>query len=129
MLAQFWMDTGISAEYTLCSSAIRTRQTLAVLQDLCSLGNSTFSDDLYLADHTCIHKKISMMDDSISSILVVGHNNGLSDLVSRLVERSVVLATCEYAQLTFEATNWSEIFWGTGQQKLGFSPRVVKLDP
>jgi phosphohistidine phosphatase len=73
----------IEPNIILCSSAMRTRQTLAEIQDLWPEASIQFIDELYLAEKEEILKLICALNSS-EEILVVGHNEGLSDLVMNL---------------------------------------------
>jgi len=63
-------------EKVLCSSSKRTKQTF----DYCSDGfnfpieNAEYLDDLYFGDTDKIIRLIQNINESISSILIVGHN-------------------------------------------------------
>lgn len=73
----------------LCSSAIRTRQTLDAIQEIlhpsCEIH---YLDSLYHAAAATIIEEISLVDDKHKGILVVGHNPGISHLANDVLKIS-----------------------------------------
>jgi phosphohistidine phosphatase len=51
----------------------------------------------------CIEKQ----DDGVQNILLIGHNNGLSDFVSYLVGDAIYLPTSGYVELELPIESWS----------------------
>ncbi|MEW6474707.1 MAG: histidine phosphatase family protein [Actinomycetota bacterium] len=69
----------------LCSTARRARDTLEPLRD--RLPPSTdvrLEDDLYGADAPDLLARLRQVPDDIPSVMIVGHNPGLEDLVRGL---------------------------------------------
>ena len=76
-LKNFLKEHPIDPKIILCSSAMRTRQTLAELQCLWPSASILFLDELYLASKQEILSEICALQTS-DEMLVVGHNEGLS---------------------------------------------------
>mgnify|MGYP002701274983 CR=1 FL=1 len=74
----------LSVDKVFCSSSERTKQTF----DMCSDGlgysitNATYLDRLYLAGVDEIISLIKELSESTSSILIIGHNPAMIDLVN-----------------------------------------------
>jgi phosphohistidine phosphatase len=69
----------------LCSSAVRTRETLGMLRD--ALGGdipARIDDTLYMASAADLLRQVHHLDDGLASAMLVGHNPGLQDLALRL---------------------------------------------
>jgi phosphohistidine phosphatase len=69
----------------LCSSAVRTRQTLEAI--LPSLGDDPlveFEDELYGAWSDALLERIHEVPAKAASVLLIGHNPGISDLALTL---------------------------------------------
>lgn len=92
-LKQFLDQHPIQPKHILCSSAMRTRQTLAKLKDFWPLARIQFLDELYLASKQEILSEICALQSS-DEILVVGHNEGLSELAIYLTDKALWLKTC-----------------------------------
>ena len=99
-LKQYLTVQAISPKYILCSTAKRTRQTLAELQALWPNAQILFKDELYLASKQEILSVICALDTP-EEILVVGHNEGLSELAIYLSDQAIWLKTCGLVSLEF----------------------------
>ncbi|MCG8589744.1 MAG: histidine phosphatase family protein [Proteobacteria bacterium] len=97
----------------LCSTALRARQTwgalAAVLDDS---GDVHFEASLYLASPTQIANGIGGVADGAGSVLVVGHNPGLAQVVRSLVHPEDPRLALGYppgflAVLAFEQEDWA----------------------
>ncbi len=70
----------------LCSTALRTRQTLAALVKRLGTPTPPISLDrgLYLASETTLLDHLQSVADEISTVLLIGHNDGIGDLAVAL---------------------------------------------
>jgi phosphohistidine phosphatase len=76
---------GVIPQSILCSSALRTRQTLQEIAPFLPFAGAThYSDGLYSADAQGYLKEIMAHADS-GSMMVVGHNPSTEELASLLV--------------------------------------------
>jgi phosphohistidine phosphatase len=70
----------------LCSTAMRTRQTLAPL--LKRLGGPAppiaLEDGLYLAPEDVLLARLRAVADDVSTVLLIGHNDGIGELAAAL---------------------------------------------
>jgi len=78
-------DSTLPVDRVWCSSAIRTRQTLEDL-GLDDAVEIDFSDALYDAGSDTIRAAIGELDDSVRSVLVVGHAPGIPATAHALAE-------------------------------------------
>ncbi len=90
----------IAPKHILCSTAMRTRQTLVELQALCPAASVQYIDELYLASKHTILDAICALK-SPDDILVIGHNEGLSELTIYLSDQAVWHKTCGLVSLEF----------------------------
>ena len=81
-LAKYISDNKICFDLTLCSTSDRTKETLTIIKDrsIDSFREINYLDELYNASKDKIHEVISRRTNQ--SILVVGHNPGISKLIS-----------------------------------------------
>lgn len=112
-LKQFFETHPIAPKHILCSSAMRTRQTLAELQDFWPLAQIQFIDELYLASKQEILSAICALQTS-DEILVVGHNEGLSELAMTLARPRHLLKTCGFVSIAFPFETSAYISADTG---------------
>jgi phosphohistidine phosphatase len=74
-------------DLALCSSALRTRQTLAlILPRLGGRPQIQYEDALYLADARELLARLRRLPRDRAGVLLVGHNPGLHDLAVALAE-------------------------------------------
>ncbi len=84
-----WMEAhGLVPDLALCSSALRTRQTLAlILPRLGGRPQIQYEDALYLADaRELLADALRRLPRDRAGVLLVGHNPGLHDLAVALAE-------------------------------------------
>lgn len=101
----------------LCSSAIRTRETLAGL----GLMNTTvnYSDDLYHAEADVMFQVLKRA--SSDTVLMIGHNPGICDFAQMLMEdapdhiRFHDYPTCATLVARFDIADWMALQWRSGQ--------------
>jgi len=72
-------------DLALCSSAIRARETLRLFeQHLPPSCKTSFDDSLYLAEARVLMAALRVVNDDFDSVLLVGHEPGLSDVATLL---------------------------------------------
>ena len=125
----------------LCSSAVRTRETLDVLLPyFITRAQIAFARGLYLADWGALLKQVQAMPADCESLLLVGHNPGLERLAialalhpSGIAERSRAeklaqkFPTAALAVLDADGPGWSA--FKPGSARLIDVVRPRDLDP
>lgn len=102
-------------QHVLCSNALRTRQT----HELLGLDVPVaYSERLYLASAGELLAAIHALPESCDSVLIIGHNPGLHELVALLTHHAaddayteqlrVSFPTCALATLSFN-NEWAHI--------------------
>jgi phosphohistidine phosphatase len=105
-------------DLVLCSSALRTRETLdLVVAEFSPRPRSMIEDELYLASRERLMDRLRRIDEADVNVLLIGHNPGLHELAVGLAEKSSpnfdALAsgkfpTAAYASFQVPA-RWSEL--------------------
>ncbi len=95
----------------MCSNARRTRQTLDGIKPV--LPNSAqilYDDSLYNASVDCLWHKIQTISPLHKSIMILGHNPGVAQLVNA-VDTSITRAfpTCSVAVCDSSVEKWHEV--------------------
>lgn len=132
-----WMSKhGLVPDVVLCSGAVRTRATLALVLSAMD-GTSpqiTFEEGLYLADPQDIVELVRKVPASASVVLVVGHNPGLHMLalslagggsrkaLSALAEK---MPTCGVAVLEHEGVDWAALAYGSCRLSSFVTPKQL----
>ena len=97
----------------LCSSAVRTRQTLEEITALFPGVPVTFIDELYLASSGEMLQIITRAESN-EDLLLIGHNEGISDLASELSAAFILLKTCGLVSLEFTFESSASVSKETG---------------
>jgi phosphohistidine phosphatase len=82
-MASHLSASGVQPRLVLCSSALRARQTLGLV--LASLGNRgalaiEIDPELYTFDAGVLLERLRSVPDSVTSLLLVGHNPAVQEL-------------------------------------------------
>lgn len=102
----------ISIDLVLHSAALRTTKTAHVVADELSIKEDIIipNHELYNATLDEIISVLREQDDSFNTILLVGHNPGLSELCSKLsVNKFFNLETAEFKIIDLNHSSWNSI--------------------
>jgi len=102
-----------SIDQLICSGAVRTLETAEIMNHYLAIRRIESDDDLYLAKHDQILRKICE-SGSGKNLLYVGHNNGISDLASYLSGKAVNLSTGHLVEIHFNLDDWNLITKASG---------------
>lgn len=113
-LSHYIQANPITPDYIICSDATRTKQTLQpVKQALSADIPIQFSSRLYLASGNELLRFIHEIPEQYHTILLVGHNPGISELLQRLPNDRAeisIFPTSGLALYHYEhATHWQQI--------------------
>ena len=122
-LAKHLRQHGIAPALVLCSSARRSRDTLALIAR--SLPRTTkilVEDELYAAPAEALLQRLGRIPDVLPSALLIGHNPGLQDLALTLAGHGPGLdrlkeglPTCALVAMRISAPTWRELMPGTAE--------------
>lgn len=99
-------------ERILVSPAKRTRMTFEQLKTPLDPAVVVFEEALYLASFSELIQTIEKQEDSLENMLVIGHNNGLSELVTYLTDDYHDLPTSAFIVLEMEINSWKHLTKG-----------------
>ena len=110
---------GMIPQRILCSPATRTRETTeSLVTKLKQTPEVVVEAGIYNANVGELVHILRQQQDAIS-LMIVGHNPGLEELVSRLISPSepptIQLPTCGLARIDFEFEQWSDIVENPGR--------------
>lgn len=84
-IAEHCAGTGVQPDLILCSSALRTRATLALLIPyLPPVPRILIEPGLYLASVADLFARVREVGDEVASVLVIGHNDDLHEFAKAL---------------------------------------------
>ncbi len=121
-LAVWLKEQGLMPELTLCSTASRTRQTLAAIAG--PQWPVILSDRLYLASVGEMLSQIQATDDAVNTLAMLCHNPGAHALAGLLAgeyaneadadKLMLKFPTAACAVIDFDAAHWREVKAGAG---------------
>lgn len=136
-MAKFISRERLAPERVLCSTAVRTRATLALM--IARMPDPhpevLYDDALYLASPQVLLEHIRETPDSVENLLIVGHNPGLHALALSLIgsgdhKAIATLAkgfpTAALATFTFKAETWAAVKPASGQLNYAIWPRQLE---
>ncbi len=124
-------DRGFVPDYVLCSTATRTRETLAELQNSFSEELPvTYSQKIYNASEIDLLVQIATIPDDVNKLLLIGHNPGLYQLALALAKEGdkqmhnnlqMQFPTCALVVISFEG-RWQNILSSRSKLVLFHTP-------
>jgi phosphohistidine phosphatase len=85
-MADHFARLGLRPDLILCSTALRTRQTLAPIVRVLATPAPpiNLSKDLYLASEDVLLAQLQAVGDDAKTVLLIGHNDGIWHLAAAL---------------------------------------------
>ena len=117
LIAKWLSNQNLVPQLLVSSPAQRAKQTAdAIIKELqIPQNNVVFNKNLYLASTETLLKVMSELDHDCSSVMLIGHNPGLENLVIHLSRDPLpyrhdakLLTTANIVQLRFKST-WTSI--------------------
>ncbi len=114
LLKDYLKSKNSTAGIILCSAARRTKQTYELIASgIENKGELRFEKNLYLASKEDLLSFLCNLPEA-EEVFLIGHNFGISDLVSYLCDSDFELRTSEYVCIEFKGMSLAEISGGTG---------------
>lgn len=132
-MGAYMAEQKLAPKLILCSPALRTRQTLAlVLPHLQRTAEIAYEDDLYLASTGQLLKKIRKTTAATSHLMIVGHDPGMHGIATKLAGSgdpatldflAAKFPTAGLAVILFDAKSWADVGDGDGRLRLFMTPK------
>jgi phosphohistidine phosphatase len=121
-------DEKIVPDLILSSTALRARKTAERAATESRYGGAIeLAADLYLADAAAIYSVVRQIDRRRDRVLVVGHNPGISEFLSRLVQAEGEMPTAALAVVELPISAWNKLTSKTrGKLAAYFKPRELE---
>lgn len=116
MMGERLRDKNAQIDLIYSSSALRASQTAITIANAIKYPPQLvlYSKELYHATPDIIAQHIEVINDECESIMIVGHNNGITDFVNSLCEHVTNnMPTCAMAGFYIETTEWCKFFNAT----------------
>ena len=133
-MADHFARLGLHPDLILCSTALRTRQTLAPIVAALAppVPPIVLSKDLYLASEDALLNQLRVVDDDAATVLLIGHNDGIWHLAVALAKDGpretlaalrVKFPTGSLATLSVRNETWRALAPGTARLSSFVRPR------
>jgi phosphohistidine phosphatase len=108
-------EAGHTIDFILTSPANRAITTAGFFKRRLRLRDNQWDTErkIYEADVQRLLSIVNKLDDTHSSVILFGHNPGLSSLVHELTGEWVVMPTCGIAEVEIPFNAWSMVSPGT----------------
>jgi phosphohistidine phosphatase len=123
-LAKYMRRQKVSAAMVLCSSATRTRETLALVSPVLGAHKKILIEDgLYAASADELLDRLHRVPDPNEAVMLIGHNPGVQELALTLTARGAKrnllmegFPTAGLATLRIDVARWRDV--GAGDAEL-----------
>jgi phosphohistidine phosphatase len=110
-MGKYFVKHNVIPKVVLASTAVRVRETLALmLAEWPSEPEVFFEQSLYLASVETLGSHVRGLHSDWRDVLIVGHNPGLADFVSRLAGQPLDMPTAAVAVFSSTATAWTDAY-------------------
>jgi phosphohistidine phosphatase len=107
-IAEFIQEKGIDFDLVLVSTAVRTRETIELIKERAKFrGEVRYDERIYEASVSQLVEIIAQIDNDRQSVLLVGHNPGIEELLALLTGEQQRVTTANFAKIKLKATKWS----------------------
>jgi phosphohistidine phosphatase len=135
-IGAYMSEHELKPDLVICSSAVRTRATLALVLAEWSgpPPRVVFEDDLYLGPPVTLLMHLQEVKAPARHVLLVGHNPGVHALALECIgsgDRKLIAGlakgfpTAALAVITFEAGSWADIRAASGRLRHFAVPRLI----
>ena len=132
-MRQYFDAEGIRPELVLCSSALRTRETLGrILPGLGPQMTVRIEPSLYSFEADQLLDRLREVPGDVGSVMLIGHNPAMQELGSalaadgdRLDELRKGFPTAALAELDVPVGSWEELKPGSGRLERFVLPREL----
>lgn len=116
-------DLGLSFDLVLASPAQRVVETVEGVSGL----SPQYDDRIYEASTGQLLEIVRSVDDSIESLMLVGHNPGFERLAARLTDKAVDdVPTGTLIEIELLVEHWRDVGAGSGRQVRFITPKALR---
>ena len=129
LVAEFMRGKGIRPGLVVSSPAVRARQTAELVAGAAGVDAPiSFDERIYEAHPLDLLKVVRAADESVTELMLVGHNPGLEELTERLTGERERLPTAALVRLELRAEGWPQVEEGSGRLDWVVRPRELGGD-
>jgi phosphohistidine phosphatase len=116
-------------DFIVSSPAARARETIeAVRSEGQLIAPLEFDENIYDASTAALMRIVRRLPDEHRRVLMVGHNPGFEDLLTRLTGERGRMPTAAIACIEFQVDRWDDIEDGQGKLVWLLTPKQLRKD-
>lgn len=113
LMAEMLVTAKLVPDLIVLSSSQRTTETAKLMDAMfdslkVSVPESRSTDDLYHAPMEVYFNIASQLDDDLETVLMLGHNPGIEELVEKVTGKYERMPTAALAVFTSESESWND---------------------
>ena len=109
-------EANFDFDAVFCSRARRAQQTAAGIFCDDWAKRVEIAPRLYTFEETDLYRFIELLEPTLNSVVIVGHNPATTMLINDLCRSNIAnVPTCGIAQIALEIENWFDVAPGTGK--------------
>lgn len=127
VMAEQIVKAGCAFEHVFCSPALRAQSTIENLCAQLTTKEISWQIDqaLYTFEVRDLLAWCQGLDDSLTEVVVVGHNSALTDLINMVGDQPLEnLPTCGYVQLALGDRTWKDLSAGSTELLSFLKPKM-----
>jgi phosphohistidine phosphatase len=126
-MGAFLRQQKVRPDLILSSSAKRARETIEIiLRSGATTGDLRFDERIYEASADRLLEVVTEIDKPTRVVLIVGHNPGLEELITRVTGESEVMPTAALAKIDFKISTWDNASTKTGSLEWIVTPKQLE---
>src|ERR1700741_178705 len=128
-IGQRLVEENLSNPLVICSPAVRTRETAAIVLKSAKLQlEPQFDDRIYEASLRELVEIVSEIPEDNEVAIMIGHNPGFEELLAFLTGEQRRMPTCALAKIRFGDVNWRDVRAGAGSLEWFIAPKELPDD-
>jgi len=125
-IAQYLKENNIKIDIVISSPAVRAIQTATIIKEVLNLPKIIIEERLYPCEGDGIFNAIIEQDDNINSIMIVGHNPGITYFAREYMYTDMDnIPTSGAVSCTYFTKSWSEFLMVDKKLKFIISPKKI----
>jgi len=110
LMGRYLRRQKIHPDLVLCSPAERAKETAGLFTAAAQLsGELRLDERIYDASVYTLLQVVSQVEDDASSVLMIGHNPGLEELILRLTGQIRRMPTAALASIQLDIERWADV--------------------
>ena len=128
-MGRFIRKKKVVPDLVLSSPAVRARETIEAIMKIAELPSELRYDDrIYDAGAMRLLEVISQIEDERNTVLMVGHNPGMEELLALLTDQLEHMATATLAKIDLNGASWSKVVEEKGNLDWIVKPKELAED-